>query len=79
MFNSPDALSHPYLPTVTGRRHLVDVEDAEEADLLALLPAAVGYVQQALAAGGTVLVHCAAGVSRSPAVSDLPALQPPKG
>ncbi|GAB4823746.1 hypothetical protein N2152v2_010792 [Parachlorella kessleri] len=45
-----------------------DVEDLEDANLLQQLPATVGFIQQALHNDGRVLVHCAAGVSRSVAV-----------
>lgn len=39
--------------------------DHPAADILRHLPAAVAFVREALASGGRVLVHCAAGVSRS--------------
>ena len=42
--------------------------DHPAADILRHLPAAVTFVHEALASGGRVLVHCAAGVSRSATV-----------
>ncbi len=80
--NEPSSVAHPQLE---GRqRHLVDVADTEEANLLQHLPAAVAFVTAALRGGaaGTaaaagpgassnnrVLIHCAQGVSRSAAVA----------
>ncbi|CAG9467149.1 unnamed protein product [Pedinophyceae sp. YPF-701] len=49
--------------------HRVDIEDVPEADLAGQLPAALDFIESALAAGGIVLVHCHAGVSRSVAVT----------
>lgn len=66
------------------QRHLVDVADTEEANLLQHLPAAVAFVAAALGGGAVgsaagaagpgdsgnrVLIHCAQGVSRSAAVA----------
>lgn len=68
MVNLAETLSHPNLPPAPTHHHAVDVEDVENANLLQLLPSAVGFVEGALQGGGRVLVHCAAGVSRSPAV-----------
>jgi hypothetical protein len=42
--------------------------DKHDADLLSLLPATCDFVAAARASQGTVLVHCKAGISRSPAV-----------
>lgn len=42
--------------------------DHPAADILRHLPAAVAFVRDTLASGGRVLVHCAAGVSRSATV-----------
>ena len=55
----------------------MDVADAEEANLLSLLPAAVAFIAEALHGGngssgggdGRVLLQCAQGVSRSAAVA----------
>ena len=47
--------------------------DHPAADILRHLPPAVAFVRDALSSGGRVLVHCAAGVSRSATV------QPPQG
>ncbi|KAK9836181.1 hypothetical protein WJX81_007312 [Elliptochloris bilobata] len=42
--------------------------DHPAADILRHLPVAVAFVREALASGGRVLVHCAAGISRSATV-----------
>ena len=47
---------------------VVQVRDIPEEDLLAHLPEATEFVSAALAGGGRVFVHCAAGVSRSATV-----------
>eukprot|EP01116_Phalansterium_solitarium_P004596 TRINITY_DN1562_c0_g1_i1.p1 TRINITY_DN1562_c0_g1~~TRINITY_DN1562_c0_g1_i1.p1 ORF type:complete len:180 (-),score=40.08 TRINITY_DN1562_c0_g1_i1:461-1000(-) len=46
----------------------VSIMDEESADLLSHLPACIEYIRGALESGGKVLVHCAAGVSRSATV-----------
>ena len=46
---------------------LYDVVQPDE-DLVAVLPAAVDWIAAALQAGGTVLVNCFVGTSRSAAV-----------
>ncbi|KAL6755208.1 protein-tyrosine phosphatase-like protein, partial [Haematococcus lacustris] len=43
--------------------------DLEEQDLITHLPACIHFIEEALAAGGRVLLHCAAGVSRSAALA----------
>lgn len=45
----------------------VDILDSEDQDLVKVLPACLEFVQRGKDAGG-VLVHCAAGMSRSPSV-----------
>ena len=50
------------------RQLTVKVSDLETTDLLSHLPEAVDFVSNAIAGGGTCLVHCMAGVSRSPTV-----------
>ena len=50
-------------------RHHVDISDVETANLLVHLPGCVDFIRGALEGGGKVLVHCAAGVSRSSTVS----------
>lgn len=47
---------------------MYDVVQPDE-DLVAVLPAAVDWVAAALQAGGTVLVNCFVGTSRSAAVT----------
>ncbi|KAH9482754.1 Dual specificity protein phosphatase 1B [Psilocybe cubensis] len=46
----------------------INIEDVDYADLLIHLPAACRFIEQALASGGVVLVHCVQGISRSAAV-----------
>ena len=46
----------------------VDVEDQASVDLLPYFRGATGFIGAQLAAGGAVLVHCQAGVSRSASV-----------
>jgi len=49
-------------------RYLVlDVEDNEEQNLIRLFPSAKAFIDQAIANGGKVLVHCNGGISLSPA------------
>ncbi|EFN52747.1 hypothetical protein CHLNCDRAFT_138334 [Chlorella variabilis] len=91
VLNDPGSVQHAALaPGGSIRRHLVDVEDAEEANLLQQLPAAVAFVAAArrpspgagpARGGGRVLVHCAQGVSRSAALAAacLMAAAPPPG
>lgn len=49
-------------------RLIIPVYDTEDADLLQHFPRAIAFIQGALTSGGKVLVHCAAGVSRSATV-----------
>ncbi|KAL3148458.1 hypothetical protein ABBQ38_013905 [Trebouxia sp. C0009 RCD-2024] len=46
----------------------ISIEDVEHANLLPYLDAASSFITQALNSGGCVLVHCAAGISRSATV-----------
>lgn len=46
----------------------ISIEDVDYADLLSHLPAACRFIDQAMRDGGTVLVHCVQGLSRSAAV-----------
>lgn len=55
------------LDTKYQRLH-IKLDDLDHANLLLHMEAAVGFVQAAIAAGGNVLVHCAAGISRSATV-----------
>ncbi|KAF9260916.1 phosphatases II, partial [Marasmius fiardii PR-910] len=53
----------------SGIHHMrVPVEDVDYADLLIWLPSAVRFIHEAIRSGGTVLVHCVEGLSRSAAV-----------
>ncbi|KAJ7215315.1 protein-tyrosine phosphatase-like protein [Mycena haematopus] len=53
----------------TGAKHLViPVNDSEYDDLLIHLPDAGRFIEDALAQGGRVLIHCMMGVSRSTTV-----------
>ncbi|KAK7048217.1 phosphatases II [Favolaschia claudopus] len=45
----------------------LDVEDNEEQNLIRLFPTAKQFIDQAIAQGGRVLVHCNGGISLSPA------------
>ncbi|KAJ7119003.1 protein-tyrosine phosphatase-like protein [Mycena epipterygia] len=50
----------------TGANHLViPVDDSEYDDLLIYLPDSCRFIEDALAHGGRVLIHCVMGVSRS--------------
>jgi len=46
----------------------VPLADDEGSDLLSQFPRCIEFISGAIASGGNVLVHCAAGVSRSAAV-----------
>ncbi|KAL0038049.1 hypothetical protein WJX79_000323 [Trebouxia sp. C0005] len=50
------------------KRLHVKLEDADHANLLLHVPSASAFIQSALYGGGQVLVHCAAGISRSATV-----------
>ncbi|KAH7887591.1 protein-tyrosine phosphatase-like protein [Phlebopus sp. FC_14] len=53
----------------SGITHLrIPVEDVDFADILIWLPQACGFINQAVRAGGVVLVHCYQGLSRSATV-----------
>lgn len=47
---------------------IFEIEDSENADILTLLPQCIKFIDDAIESGGTVLVHCYAGVSRSASV-----------
>ena len=46
----------------------IPVDDEEHEDLLSWFEPGIAFITAAIAAGGRVLVHCVAGVSRSPTV-----------
>ena len=50
------------------RRLHISLDDVSHANLLPHLPKAVQFIAQALQGGGRVMVHCAAGISRSATV-----------
>ena len=43
----------------------IDVEDYETASIYKHLSSAVAFIKEAIDGGGTILVHCFAGMSRS--------------
>ncbi|KAH9841506.1 phosphatases II [Rhodofomes roseus] len=49
------------------RYMVLDVQDSEEQNLIRLFPQAKQFIDEAVAAGGRVLVHCNGGISLSPA------------
>ena len=53
----------------TGANHLVIlIDDTPYDNMLIRLRRACQFIEQALQQGGRILVHCAAGISRSPTV-----------
>lgn len=55
--------------TATRHCHVVPILDTAEANLLRELESALSFIEEAVSAGGKVLVHCFAGQSRSAAVA----------
>lgn len=47
----------------------VPIDDSLSADLLSWIPQALNFIDSARSSGASVLVHCAAGISRSPALT----------
>ncbi|TRY59945.1 hypothetical protein DNTS_017605 [Danionella cerebrum] len=47
----------------------IPIDDSLRDDLLPWIPQALHFIDGAMSAGGSVLVHCAAGISRSPALA----------
>ncbi|XP_029606130.1 tyrosine-protein phosphatase vhp-1 isoform X2 [Salmo trutta] len=47
----------------------IPIEDSLRDDLLPHIPEALRFIDGAMSSGGSVLVHCAAGISRSPALA----------
>lgn len=53
-----------------GRKYLhVPLANSGESDLLEALPLCIDFIEDAKAHGGTVLLHCAMGMNRSPAIA----------
>lgn len=53
-----------------GSRYLrIPIDDSLWADLLPWIPQALSFIDAAMSSGASVLVHCAAGISRSPALA----------
>ncbi len=52
------------------KRLHVKLDDADHANLLLYLPSATAFIESALYGRGKVLVHCAAGISRSATASN---------
>ncbi|CAE6420880.1 unnamed protein product [Rhizoctonia solani] len=52
-------------PEFTGSRLVIALSDQAESDLLSRMDECVEYVQRARRDGGTVVVHCMMGLSRS--------------
>ncbi|KAL4921227.1 protein-tyrosine phosphatase-like protein [Aspergillus aurantiobrunneus] len=50
------------------QHHHIEVDDIEDENLLEHFPSAIKFIQSGLDAGGSVLVHCAMGKSRSATV-----------
>ncbi len=50
------------------KHEVIQLEDKPTEDILAVLPRAVDFIHVAVSNGGTVYVHCMAGVSRSASV-----------
>ncbi|KAL8279330.1 hypothetical protein RQP46_008367 [Phenoliferia psychrophenolica] len=47
---------------------ILEMRDADDQNLIRIFPQTQAFIDNALAAGGKVLVHCGDGISRSPAV-----------
>jgi len=48
---------------------VLHVDDADEEDMVSHFPSCVQFIREALNSGGAVVIHCAAGISRSSTVA----------
>ena len=48
--------------------HTIDVDDMPNANIVQFVPEAIKFIDRELMCGKTVLVHCAAGISRSTSI-----------
>lgn len=49
--------------------HTIDIDDAPSANIKQFIPEAIRFVDRELRAGKKVLIHCAAGISRSSSIA----------
>lgn len=53
-------------PAAKCEQLCIPVDDTEDQDLLTWFQQAIDFIRKAQSCGGSVLVHCVQGVSRSP-------------
>ena len=61
----------------TSKHKVISVPDMPSTNLLQHMPGAVAFIEQAISTGGSILVHCMAGVSRSATVRICEEVTPP--
>jgi dual specificity phosphatase 12 len=49
--------------------HVLELDDAPSANIAQFIPEAIKFIDRELMSGKTVLIHCAAGISRSSSVA----------